>query len=78
MPKTIISVTVEKSHAAFLAREAKRLKTSKSAIVDGLLRSYDREQLRRDIAAGFAAQTKEDVALAESDMGDYLALIDRA
>jgi len=76
--KTATSLSLNNKNVNFLNKISKQTKRTKSDFVDGLIDSYRKFYLKKEIQEGFKAQTQEDVDFAELGFGDYLKIIENA
>lgn len=76
--KTAVSLTLNKSNLKFVEEKSANEKKSKSEIVDSILSDYQRYCLKKEIIAGFKAQTSKDTKEAMLGFEDYLELIEKS
>ncbi|MFH1412629.1 MAG: hypothetical protein ABIG10_01195, partial [bacterium] len=77
MNSKALSITIDKNNFKFLDNISKNEKKPRSEVIDDILSKYRKFILRKEIEAGFKAQTKEDLENSMSDFSDYLALIEK-
>lgn len=70
--KHSLSITLSQINAQFLEEMARKLKISKSGLIDKILYIYKKQMIQKEFSADAASDTDEDISFVEADFQDFI------